>query len=114
MDKFKNEELIKSKMKTMETAPKDRVILVYHDHDADTYQDLSDSEGKRITTYAAWCEGNGHSPNGFYLADFGGGYDDDLSGEGWGPFMHMPDWWFKHDDEDSEFPLNPVLWKEVE
>jgi hypothetical protein len=111
---FKNLELIKSKMKTMDSAPKDRVILVYHDHDADTYQDLDDPTGKCITTYAAWVEGNGHSPNGLYLADFGGGFDEDLSGEGWGPIVSMPDWWFKHDDEDSEYPLNPVLWKDIE
>ena len=95
----------------LSTAPRDGTpVLVWHDHESDPYHL---GEGK-LTIYGAWCEGNGHEGTpGIYIAKLGGGYDEELSGEGWGPFVHMPDWWFKHDDPDREHPLAPTHWSPI-
>jgi hypothetical protein len=95
------------KWQPIETAPHGETIIVWHDHDSDSYHK---GEGK-LTIYGAWCEGNGYETrSGIYLAKFGGGYSEDASGDGYGPFYNMPDWWFKHDDQDCEHPLAPTHW----
>ena len=90
------------------TAPRDgSPILVWHDHESDPY---FVPESKSLTTYAAHVEGTtAEYRAGVYIAAFGGEYDEDVSGEGLGPFIHIPDWWFKEGD-DWEHPLSPTHW----
>ena len=93
-------------------APKDRPILVKFDHDADPYVDPYD--GKKLTVYSAFCEGGSfHKGKGYCVAAYGGGIDQDESGEGWGPWTYIPDWWF---DANSGFEIavNPVAWCLIE
>jgi hypothetical protein len=93
----------------MDSAPRDGTpVLVWHCHGADPY--VEDEAKGILTTYAANCEGMGSEDrDGHYVAVFGGGHDEDLSGEGWGPWANMPDWWFKQ-DSDFEVALNPIAW----
>jgi hypothetical protein len=94
----------------MQTAPKDRPILVWHDHDSDPYYGEDESH---LTVYGAHCEGMTTRPGkGYCVAVYGGGVDQDESGEGWGPWTYIPDWWF---DAYSEFeiPLAPLGWAEL-
>ena len=96
------------KFKSMETAPKDRPILVLHNHDADTYYDPWNPMS--LTTYAAHCEGLSSRPGiTVCSAVWGGSYSEDVSGEGWGPHIYIPDWWFE-ESSDFEIPLNPIGW----
>jgi hypothetical protein len=92
------------------TAPKDRPIWVYHDHDSDPY--IVDHTTGRLTTYGAHCEGLSHKDKpGQCCAVWGGGFFEDQSGEGWGPWCDMPDWWFE-EGSDFEMPLAPTHWRE--
>lgn len=88
----------------MDTAPKDKEILVYHKHESDPY-DLGEG---RITTYAAHIETIGvRKDDGLCIAIWGGGwYEYD---EFTGNYTGMPDWWFFSDD-DYETPLAPICW----
>lgn len=95
----------------MATAPLDRPVLVYFDHDADP--GCEDVECRRLTTYAAHCEGLSHRVGkGICVAEFGGAYHEDLSGEGWGPYASVPAWWFV-EGSDFEVALFPLAWQEV-
>jgi hypothetical protein len=91
----------------MSKAPRDgTLILVWHDHESDPYYEQN---GQRLTIYGSWAEGLGHETEaGMYIAYFGGEDTEELSGEGYGPHVTYPSWWFKHDNE--EMPLAPVLW----
>jgi hypothetical protein len=93
----------------MSEARRDRPILVWHDHDSDPYyESLGPLEEGRLTVYGAHCEGLGYRRDkGYFVAVWGGGVDDDESGAGWGPWTHIPDWWFE-DHSEFERPLAPV------
>ena len=43
----------------IETAPKDKTIWVWYDHDADPYSVPDDPD--KLTDYAAWAEGGGYA-----------------------------------------------------
>lgn len=93
----------------MDTAPKDRPILVLHDHAADPY--VADHEKGSLTLYGAHCEGLRVTPGRSYqIAVWGGGFDDS-SHEYAG--AHLPDWWFVN-DEDLEQPLFPIGWVDLD
>lgn len=98
----------------MDAAPKDGTpILVAYDHDADPF--VEDTATGRLTTYGAHCEsGAGHMPGtGYCVAVWGGNYEEDVSGEGWGPWVYIPDYWFLHDG-NMETTVNPVAWMPFE
>jgi len=97
--------------KPIETAPKDGTkILVWHDHDSDPYYIEND---QTLTPFAAHFEGLGNRfRTGPCVAVWGGEYNEDISGEGWGPFVTIPDWWFLDDDE-FETPLAPTKWVDL-
>lgn len=85
----------------IETAPKDRVIEVWHEHASDPY---FLEEGKRLTVYGAHLEAiGGKSLDGTYMAEWGGSWDDAEDG-------YIPDWWFVR-DSDWERPLAPTHWR---
>lgn len=86
------------------SAPKDRVIEVWHDHKSDPY--VID-DGKLLTVYGAHMEGLscGFQPAGTYMAEWGGEWDDAEDG-------FIPDWWFVR-ESDWERPLAPTHWREM-
>lgn len=84
----------------IETAPKDRPILAWCNHEADPYH-----EGERLTLYAAHAESLGHAPTGHHIVEWGGGWADSIDdGGGW-----LPDWWFVAGSE-FETAANPTHW----
>lgn len=89
----------------IETAPKDKPIIVWHDHEADPE---THDEGKTITAYCCWREAFGtHKETGLAIAVWieGEWETDDMGGRQ----FKMPDAWFV-DDGNNETPLNPVFW----
>jgi hypothetical protein len=117
------------KLRPMKDAPTDRPILVWHDHDSDPYyesrpddgiyvdietEDLrSPPERTILTIYGAHCEGLGYTKDkGYFVAVWGGGVYEDESGEGWGPWTVIPDWWFEAHSE-FETPLAPRGWVDL-
>lgn len=88
----------------IETAPKDGTIVVWHSHESDPY---FLEAGARLTVYGAHMEAlSGRSPDGVYMAQWGGEWDDAEDG-------YIPDWWFVH-DSDWERPLAPTHWRPLD
>lgn len=84
------------------TAPKDQTIVVWHEHASDPYfEEGSD----RLTVYGAHTEGlcTGKMPDGVYMAQWGGEWDDFPDG-------FIPAWWFVL-GSDWEKPLAPTHWQ---
>lgn len=95
-------------LQPMDTAPKDRPILVLHDHEADTYVDPND--GNRLSLYAAHYEGLSHvGGKCFCVAVWGGGFDESTYEY---PGASLPDWWFQ-DGSEHEVAVNPVGWVDI-
>lgn len=90
------------------TAPRDGTpVWVCYDHDADPG---TVDDGKTLTPYAAHVDAvSCKRGRGQCVAVFGHAYAEDVSGEGWGPFIHIPDWWFEADSE-GEVAVNPTHW----
>ena len=94
-------------MQPIETAPKDRPILVWCDHEADPFIGGKTADGRDfLTLYAAHSEGMSHAPTGYHIVEWGGAFDDS-SWEYTG--ASLPDWWFVA-GSDFEVAANPVLW----
>jgi hypothetical protein len=86
------------------TAPRDRVILAWCNHEADPYHESD----KRLTLYAAHAEGLSHAENGWQKVVWGGGWaDSEEDGGGW-----LPDWWFVAGSE-FEVAANPTHWVDL-
>ena len=90
----------------MKSAPKDRPILAWCDHEADPFV----GEDGRLTLYAAHAEGLGHAPNGFHILEWGGSFDD--STWEYPNQASLPDWWFVAGSE-FEMAANPIVWWEL-
>lgn len=94
-------------LQPLESAPKNRPILAYCNHEADPYTVHPD--GKRLTLYAAHYEGLSHAPTGFHIIEWGGAFDDstpEYSG------ASLPDWWFVA-GSSFEVAANPILWTDL-
>lgn len=90
----------------MSAAPKNKPILAWCDHDADSYEIGRTSDGRsKLTIYAAHAEGLGHAGTGYRVIEWGGGWND-CPEDGAGG---LPDWWFVA-DSDFEVPANPIAW----
>lgn len=89
----------------IETAPKDKPILAWCDHEADPYVD--DEKSGRLTIYGAHAEGLSHADTGLHILVWGGGYDDRSYFEPNGG--NLPDWWFVAGSE-FECAANPTHW----
>ena len=91
----------------IETAPKDRDVLVWYDHQADPYE--HPYEPGKLTDYAAWADaGDFLDGKGVCVAkwfpqqweatdEYGGGY--------W-----LPECWFSDHSGDYEFAVNATHW----
>lgn len=90
-----------SRWQPIETAPKDRPILAWCDHEADPYS----VDDKTLTTYAAHAEGLGHAPTGCHIVEWGGGWTESYEDGG----GEMSDWWFVAGSE-FEVAANPTHW----
>lgn len=84
----------------IETAPKDRPIIAWVNHEANEYH-LGDGS---LTTYSAHVETFGRAENGMQVVVWGGKYD--------GCDGYIPDWWFK-DHTDFEQAVNPTHWLDI-
>ncbi len=100
-----------SEWQPIDTAPKDRRILVWHDHSKDHYVEEFRGDRAVLTTYASHVEGTHVTQNpGIYIAEWGGEYEEDVSGEGWGPFIRIAAWWFAASEDAWDCPLFPTHW----
>lgn len=93
------------RLEPIETAPKDRPILAWCDHEADPYF----IGNGNLTLYGGHAEGMSHAPTGFHIVEWGGSWDDrthEFDG-GW-----MPDWWFVAGSE-FEVAANPTHWTDL-
>lgn len=93
----------------IETAPKDGVdVLVWFDHDADTYQDPHKPDS--LTAYAAWAEsGDFLDGKGVAVAKWHGRQWEATDEYGSGYFL--PEAWFSRGDTCSyEAACNPTHW----
>lgn len=86
----------------IETAPKDRPILAWCDHEADPY---FEEDSGRLTLYGGHVEVMSHAPTGYHIVEWGGAYEDSWEDGG----AHMPDWWFVA-GSDFECAANPTHW----
>lgn len=94
-----------NKWQPIATAPKDRPILCWCSHEADSY--TIDEEGDRLTTYGTHAEGVlSHVKDGPHVLEWGGGYDDSTLEVYCPP---VPDWWFLY-GSDYETVANPTHW----
>ncbi len=97
-----------ARWQTMESAPRDELILVWYDHDADPYF-RADAQ-THPTDYAVWAECTGDFLKGSGVAfakwqnpvfeatdDYGGG-------------VWLPAWWCAYENGDYERAVNPTYW----
>lgn len=107
--------------KTMDTAPKDRPILVMCSAECDDpychYSDnfvgphvYTDGRMRELCLYHAHAEGFSAYGNGPTIVEWGGEWDDrthEYDG-GW-----MPNWWFVYKSE-FEVVANPTKWYDID
>ncbi len=92
----------------IETAPKDRPILAWCNHEADPLVAGETPDGRTtLTLYAAHGEGLSYAPTGWHILEWGGAFDDSS-------WEHpnqssLPDWWFVAGSE-FEVAANPTHW----
>ena len=98
-----------SEWQPIETAPKDRIILVYYDHKADPYQDPRNPS--KLTDYACHAEGGDFlNWKGVAIAKWSYGWHED---NGWesGQEWWMPAAWFAwFNDDYADHVCNPTHW----
>jgi hypothetical protein len=97
-------------LQPIETAPKDRSILAWCDHEADPLFAGKTADGRTIlTVYAAHGEGLSYAPTGYHIVEWGGAFNDstyEYSG------ASLPDWWFVAGSE-FEVVANPTHWTDL-
>lgn len=90
----------------IETAPKDKPILAWCDHEAGmTHEELPDGR-TRVSRYWAHGDGLSYAGDGIHIVEWGGAFDDstwEYAG------ASLPDWWFVRGSE-FECAANPVKW----
>lgn len=88
------------------SAPRDREILVWYDHDADPYHD-----GDRLTNYACHAEGGDfYAGKGVAIAHWREGWHE---GDGFEePSYWMPECWLVQiNGDNSDYVCNPTHWQ---
>lgn len=91
----------------IESAPRDRDILVWFDHDADPYQDPDNPH--LLTDYAAWADGGDFlDGKGIAVAKWQPPHFE--AEDEYGTGYWMPAYWFAREHDDYERVVNPVAW----
>ena len=94
----------------IETAPKDREVLVWYDHSLDPYQDPDHPE--KITDYAAWADaGDFLDGKGVCIAKWHPQFWESVDEYGGGYWM--PAAWFALEFDDFERVVNPTHWTPI-
>ena len=97
-----------SEWMNIETAPKDRDILVWYDNDADTYYNPSNSS--RLTDYGAWADGGDFMDGkGICIAKWHPQHWESVDEYGSGYWL--PGWWFALEMDDYARVVNPTHWQ---
>lgn len=93
------------------TAPKDRDILVWYDHNADSYYDPENPN--RLTPYGTWSEGGTFMDGkGVCVARW---FEQHWESEDeYGSGYWLPAWWFAKQLDDYECVVNPTHWMPIE
>jgi len=73
---------------TIESAPKDKHILVWHNPLKDKFY----KGNNQLTTYGSYVDTMEELSEGVYVAEWIEGYTEDESGEGYGPYTRYEDW----------------------
>lgn len=90
------------------TAPRDRDILVWFDHDADPYQDPTNPD--KLTDYAVWAESGDFLNNkGWAIAKWQPPHFE-IEDE-YGTGYWLPAYWFAREGGDYERVCNPTHWQ---
>jgi hypothetical protein len=91
----------------IETAPKDRDVLVWYDHEADPYQDPHNP--KKLTNYAAWAVGGDFlDGKGIAIARWMPRFWESVDEYGSGYWL--PEAWFAKENDDYERVCNATHW----
>lgn len=91
----------------IETAPRDKDILVWYDHDKDTYQCKENPD--RLTDYAVWAEsGDFVDGRGVQIAKWQEQHWE--STDEYGSGYYLPAFWFAKFNGDYEIVINPTHW----
>ena len=102
--------------KSMDTAPKDRPILVMCSAEChDVHCGYSDAyvgpdERRTLCLYHGHAEGLSEYGSGPAIVVWGGSWDDNTHEYQGG---YMPDWWFVYKSE-FEVAANPVAWYDIQ
>lgn len=92
----------------IETAPKDRDVLVWYDHDADPYRDPDNPN--RLTDYAAWAESGDYLVGrGIAVAKWTPQFWESTGDYGEGYWM-PPVWAVPGSDRSYAVVCNPTHW----
>lgn len=101
--------MMKSEWQPIESAPRDKPVLVWYDHDADPYQH-PEKEGL-LTDYATHAEGGDFlSGIGICIAQWNEGYHES---EGWESdisYWMPPVWLAQLDGDNTDYAVNPTHW----
>jgi len=96
----------------IETAPHDRPVLVYYDHDADTYQDPANPG--RLTDYAANAEGWDYlDGRGVTIAHWADSHEENDGWEAANSYTIPACWLAWLNGDMTEYAVNALLWAEI-
>jgi len=100
--------------KPIASAPKDRPVLVYYDHNADTYYDTENPHC--LTAYAANADGVGYVPGyGQIVAMWSDGYHEDDGYEDPTGGYWVPGGWFPCiNGEPQDDVCNALFWRDLD
>jgi hypothetical protein len=90
----------------IETAPKDKPILAWCDHESDPYySDGGAGINGKLTIYAAHAKELSYADTGFHIIEWGGETEGGTEED----YYCIPDWWFVV-GSDFEKVANPTHW----
>ncbi len=95
------------KWQPIETAPKDKDILVWYSHSADPYQHPDNPD--KLTDYAAWAEGGDFlNGEGICIVHWFEGIWENTDEYGSGYWL--PAYWFAKEKDEYIRVVNPTHW----
>lgn len=102
--------MMENKWQPIETAPHDRPILVWYDHDADLYHHPEKKD--HLTDYAIHAEsGDFLSGSGICVACWNDGYHEQEDWEAGVSYWMPPVWLAQLDGDNTDYACNPTHWQ---